>query len=295
MDERHQDDVVVALSQFPVAAVLVGADGRVEQVNDEAADLLGEQVGDALGSAASDGVPLVLGLRNLQHHQEASASHELVAVVSHELRAPLTGVMGLLATVLEYWERFDDAERQRLLQMAMENAERMGRLLGELLDLSRLEAGQLSVRREDVDVLPLIHGVVDQVIQSWTEGGGDKPEVRVDIAAVPTLSADQERLVQVFTNLVENALRYAAPPIVITAEIEQAKVTFVVADSGEGIEAEDLHRIFEKFVRRGSERRSGTGLGLHIVRGLIEAHGGHVWATSTIGEGSRFHVQLPLH
>ena len=295
MDERHQDDdVVVALSQIPVAAVLVGTDGRVERVNDEAAALLGERVDDALGVAASEGISLVLGLSGQESHHEATASHELVAVVSHELRAPLTGVMGLLATVMEYWDRFDDAERQRLLQMAMENAERMGRLLGELLDLSRLEAGQLSVSRESVDVVPLIDRVVEQVIHAWTDGGGEKPDIRVDLDVIPSLAADEERLGQVFTNLIENALRYAAPPVTVTAELEADQVTFLVSDSGDGIAEADLHRIFDKFVRRDAERRSGTGLGLHIVRGLVEAHGGRVWATSTLGQGSQFHVQLPL-
>src|SRR3712207_5042951 len=182
VDERHQtDDVVVALSQIPVAAVLVGTDGRVERVNDEAAALLGERVDDALGVAASEGISLVLGLSGQESHHEATASHELVAVVSHELRAPLTGVMGLLATVMEYWDRFDDAERQRLLQMAMENAERMGRLLGELLDLSRLEAGRLSVNRTLMDVTPVIERVVEHVIESWVAGGGDKPQITLDI------------------------------------------------------------------------------------------------------------------
>src|SRR3712207_2568612 len=181
VDERHRDDVVVALSQIPVAAVFIGTDGRGEQVNDEAADPLGEQVDDALGAAAEKAVPLILAITGAEPHEEATASHELVAVVSHELRAPLTGVMGLLATVLEYWERFDDAERQRLLQMAMENADRMGRLLGELLDLSRLEAGRLSVNRTLMDVTPVIERVVEHVIESWVAGGGDKPQITLDI------------------------------------------------------------------------------------------------------------------
>ena len=296
VDERQQDaDVVVALDQMPVAAVLVGTDGRVQQVNDEAAALLGERVGDALGAAATEGVPLLVGMTSYQASEhDAASTHELVAVVSHELRAPLTGVKGLLATVLEYWERFDDTERQRLLQMAMENADRMSRLLAELLDLSRLEAGRLSVRREALDAAPLIDRVVEHVVQSWTDGGGDKPDITVELGPLPPVPADEERLAQVFTNLVENALRYAEPPIHISGAVDGEVVTFVVKDSGRGIEPDDLSRIFEKFYRRNGERRSGTGLGLHIVRGLVEAHGGRVWATSEIGVGSQFHVQLPL-
>jgi signal transduction histidine kinase len=281
----------IAKERVPAAAVLVGVDGRVQDVNEEAASLRGLTLEQAVGTAAQQGMPLVVTMS--VNTDAAGASHELVAVVSHELRAPLTGVKGLLQTVLEYWDRFDDAERQRLLQMATENADRMGRLLSELLDLSRLEAGRLSVRREDTDLGQLIDEVVERTVQMWTDSGGDKPVIEAHTQQLPVLPLDAERIEQVFTNLIENALRYAAPPLRITAEVTDAHVTVVVADSGQGIAPEDVERIFDKFVRRDHERRSGTGLGLYIVRGLVEAHGGRVWATSVVGQGSQFHVMLP--
>ena len=293
MSTAPSSDLHIALDRVPVAAVLVGADGRILHVNPEAATMLGQTVDDAILMAADRVVPLVVGMATATARDEADASHELVAVVSHELRAPLTGVKGLLQTVLEYWDRFDDAERQRLLQMAAENADRMGRLLSELLDLSRLEAGKLSVRREDTDLGQLITDVVDRVVQMWTDSGGDKPTIETQVEALPMLRLDAERIEQVFTNLLENALRYADPPLRITTEVTESDVVVVVADTGNGIAPDDAERIFDKFVRRDNERRSGTGLGLYIVRGLVEAHGGEVWVTSVVGEGSQFHVRLP--
>jgi signal transduction histidine kinase len=139
----------------------------------------------------------------------------------------------------------------------------------------------------------LIEGVIEHVVHAWIEGGGDKPAIMAELGELPPIMADGERLQQIFTNLVENALRYASPPILLTADVEGDWVTFVVSDSGEGITESDLARLFDKFFRRSGERRSGTGLGLYIVRGLVEAHNGKVWATSTIGVGSQFHVRLP--
>ena len=293
MNAAAASDLFAALERLPVPAVLVGVDGRVQQGNAAAAMLLGETLDDALGTAAAQGLSVIVGMMAGNSHGAAGTSHELVAVVSHELRAPLTGVKGLLQTVLEYWDRFDDAERQRLLQMAAENADRMGRLLSELLDLSRLEAGRLSVRREATDLADLINEVVGRVVQMWTDSGGDKPVIETAIDDLPEMALDGERIEQVFTNLLENALRYAEPPLHISADVSEAEVTITVADHGEGIAADDVDRIFDKFVRRDHERRSGTGLGLYIVRGLVEAHGGSVWATSQLGAGSQFHVRLP--
>lgn len=214
----------------------------------------------------------------------------VVSTVSHELRSPLTSVKGYVSLMLNRWERIDDDKKREMLSQVHHDADRVTRLVTELLDISRLETGRLVLRRQLVDVAALARAVVDKVRLSYPELECD---VRVD-ADVPEVYADPDKLEQVLTNLVENAAKYGDPKgMAITGRLDGEVVAVSVADRGEGIPTEDLPRVFTKFFRRDHGRPTGTGLGLWISRGLVEAHGGELTASSEPGAGATFTFTLP--
>ncbi len=233
---------------------------------------------------------VVLSLRRGERRRRLDAARsELVSTVSHELRSPLTSVKGFTKTLLAKWERFSDAQKRQMLETVNEDADRVTRLLGELLDVSRIDAGRLQLRRQMVDLSEVVDKVLDRV-----GALGDDGLIRAELPELPKLYADPDKLGQVVTNLVENGLKYGEGTVRITADVDGEAVRVTVSDAGVGIEADHLARIFTKFFRRPGERRTGTGLGLYISRGIILAHGGRIWAESTPGEGSRFRFTLPL-
>jgi signal transduction histidine kinase len=221
----------------------------------------------------------------------AAAAMEVVATVSHELRSPLTSIKGYTALILNRWDRIDDAQKRMMLEQIQRDADRVTRLITELLDISRLEAGRLTLRRERVDLRELAARVAEQVGMAY-------PDLRAEVdlpADLPPVLADPDKVEQVLTNLVENAAKYADPaPVRITATADATAVTLAVEDRGEGIAPEDLARLFDRFFRRDDGRPTGTGLGLWISRRLAEAHGGSLTATSEVGRGSVFRLELPL-
>ena len=167
------------------------------------------------------------------------------------------------------------------------DADRVTRLVTELLDISRLETGRLVLRRQMVDLGALASTVVDKVALSY-------PELECTVAVsddLPEVYADPDKLEQVLTNLVENAAKYGDPKgMRVECSVVGGDVTVSVSDRGEGIPADDLPKVFTKFFRRDHGRPTGTGLGLWISRGLVEAHGGELTATSTPGQGSHVHL-----
>ncbi len=238
------------------------------------------------GRADDDG--LVLSVRA----DRSTAGIEIVSTVSHELRSPLTSVKGYTSLLLNRWGRLTDDQKKMMHEQVHHDADRVTRLITELLDISRLETGRLVLRREMVDLSVLTTAIIDKV-------GMEYPELDVDVSFaddVPTVYADPDKLEQVLTNLVENACKYASPKgIALTAELDGAadRVVVTVADVGEGIPADALPKVFTKFFRRNVGRPTGSGLGLWISRGLVEAHGGHLTATSILGQGSTFRFTLP--
>ena len=214
----------------------------------------------------------------------------IVSTVSHELRSPLTSVKGYVSLMLNRWDRIDDDKKREMLAQVHHDADRVTRLVTELLDISRLETGRLVLRRQLVDVAALATTVVEKVHMSYPE-----LECRIDVAAdVPEVYADADKLEQVLTNLVENAAKYGDPRgMTITGTVDGGFVAVSVTDTGEGIPAADLPRVFTKFFRRDHGRPTGTGLGLWISRGLVEAHGGELTATSDVGQGATFTFTLP--
>jgi hypothetical protein len=214
----------------------------------------------------------------------------IISTVSHELRSPLTSVKGYTSLMLNRWERLRDEQKRTMLEQVHHDADRVTRLVTELLDISRLETGRLVLRRQMVDLPVLARSVVEKVEMAI-------PELDCTVAvpeALPKVYADPDKVEQVLTNLVENAAKYGSPKAMrVTATVEDGLVAIAVRDTGDGIPADDLPRVFTKFFRRDHGRPTGTGLGLWISQGLVEAHGGELTATSTLGEGSTFRFTLP--
>jgi signal transduction histidine kinase len=214
----------------------------------------------------------------------------IISTVAHELRSPLTSVKGYTALMLNRWDRLEDGHKRTMLEHVHHDADRVSRLVTELLDISRLETGRLVLRRQLVDLPALARSVVEKV-------GMAIPELDCTVvlpADLPQVYADPDKVEQVLTNLVENAAKYGSPQAMrVTAEIGTGFVAIAVRDTGQGIAAADLPRVFSKFFRREHGRPSGTGLGLWISRGLVEAHGGRLTAASTLGQGSTFRFTLP--
>lgn len=215
---------------------------------------------------------------------------EVVSTVSHELRSPLTSVKGYTSLLLNKWDRLGDDQKKMMLGQVHHDADRVTRLVTELLDISRLETGRLHLRRQLVDLVELGESVVAKLTMEYP--GLECTLVFPD--DFPRVYADPDKIEQVLTNLVENAAKYASPGgMRIEGVVGQADVEVSVHDVGEGIPASDLPRVFSKFFRRDHGKPTGSGLGLWISRGLVEAHGGRLTATSIEGQGSVFTFTLP--
>ena len=221
---------------------------------------------------------------------------EFLGIVSHELRAPLAAIKGSAATVLGASLPFDAAESRQFFRIIERQADLMRDLIGSLLDMTRIEAGTFSVAPEPVDLIYLL----DDARNAFLRGGGRNP-VEMDVALdIPPVSADRQRVVQTLNNLISNASRHSddSSTIRISAEPNEDGpfATISVADKGMGISADRLPHIFSKFsgVGGGGEC-DDTGLGLAICKGIVEAHGGRIWAVSDgLGRGARFTFTLPL-
>jgi signal transduction histidine kinase len=242
-------------------------------------------------SLASDFNQMVRRVQATQQGQR-----DFVANVSHELRTPLTSIDGFAQAILDGTAADRDAQRHAA-QVIHEESDRLARLVDDLLDLARLDAGQTTFARGPVDLNALVAGVVDRLSLRAQEEG---IRLENEVGGLPMVTGDGDRLAQVFTNLIDNALKHtpAGGIVRLRGEVHPAEVWVHVEDSGPGIPAEDLSRIFERFYQVDKARRGGagrgTGLGLAISREIVQAHGGHVTAISATGQGSRFTVQLPL-
>lgn len=217
----------------------------------------------------------------------------LLNSISHDLRTPLVSITGALSTLQEDDVRLDEEARRILVDTAAEEAGRLNRLVGNLLDMTRLEAGALKVKRELRDLQDVIGAALHQVGDRL----GDRP-VEIDIPAdLPLVPLDFVLVVHVLVNLIDNALKYSPPgsPIHIRTRPLDGEAAIEVADQGIGIPAEDLDRVFQKFYRvQRPDNVTGTGLGLSISKGLVEAHGGRIWAENRPGGGVAITVALPL-
>jgi len=232
----------------------------------------------------------VLAWRDGSRRRSPAEGIEVISTVSHELRSPLTSVKGYTSLLLNRWDRLGEDQKRMMLEQVHHDADRVTRLVTELLDISRLESGRLVLRRQLVDIPPLVSAVTEKVRMI-------EPELDVDVRfpdGFPRAYADPDKVEQVLTNLVENAAKYASPKgMAVAGEAQNGLVAISVVDRGEGIPPSDLPRVFTKFFRRAETRPTGSGLGLWISRGLVEAHGGRLVVESVMGRGSTFRFTLP--
>jgi two-component system phosphate regulon sensor histidine kinase PhoR len=218
---------------------------------------------------------------------------EFLSNVSHELRTPLTSIIAL-ADTLEAGAIDDLENNRRFLKIIQKNAARMHRLIDDILELGAIEAGNVKLKPETVHLWPLIEDVVSSLSAA---AGARSVTVRNLVAADAEVFADPHRLIQMLTNLIENAIKFDREGGTVSiAYSSDTRDRIQVADTGEGIPTHHLDRLFERFYRvdrARSKELGGTGLGLAIVKHLVKAHEGEVTVDSRFGEGTRFTIELP--
>jgi len=222
-----------------------------------------------------------------------SLRNSLLSGISHDLRTPLSAIVGASSSLVEDAGRLDADARRELTQTIYDEAQRMAMLANNILDMARLESGAITLKRDWYPVEEIVGSVLTR-LRARLEG---RPiAVRVT-AGLPLVKLDAVMIEQVLVNLLENALKYtpAGSPLEIGAEATVSTVTIWVADRGPGMPPGEEERVFEKFHRAAPERaQSGVGLGLAICRAVIEAHGGSIWAANRPGGGAIFRFSLPL-
>jgi PAS domain S-box-containing protein len=216
---------------------------------------------------------------------------EFLGVISHELKTPLTAIKGSAAMGLSA-EAPSQAEARELFEVINEQSERLRELIGNLLDATRIEAGTLAVNPTAEDLSDIVRAAVDTFGHAWQE----RP-VQLTLTDLPPVMADRRRIHQVVSNLLSNAVK-ASPsrePVVVTVTVEGDRAVVRVKDFGRGIPRDKLPLLFHKFSQVHESGGRGTGLGLVISKGIVEAHGGSIWAESDgEGRGATFSFTLPI-
>jgi signal transduction histidine kinase len=239
---------------------------------------------------------LVVSLRGVEARCRSERRQaDLVATVAHELRSPLTSVKGFTATLLAKWERFNDEQKRLMLETVNADADRVTRLITELLDISRIDSGRLEVRRRVVD----LEATVCRHVAGMVAGGEPDGRFTVEVAGeLPQMWLDADKLDQILANLLENAVRHGSGTVRVRVEPQPgdgaeaaAGAAVTISDEGAGIPDDLVSRVFTRFWR--GSRRGGTGLGLYIVKGLVEAHGGTVEVGRAPSGGAEFRFVLP--
>ena len=246
---------------------------------------------------------VILLLRDAEARRRLEANHAaLISTVAHELRSPLTSVKGFSSTLLRRWERFTDDQKRLMIETIEADADRVTRLITELLDVSRIDAGRLQIRPQPIDVGAVFSRHVERAVASGHDP--DQFQLSVD-AMLPEVWADPDRLDQILSNLIENALRHGDGVVTLGARQasqeaqvglaarghEAPGVDLLVSDEGKGIDPSQREVIFSRFWHGSS--RGSTGLGLYVVKGLVEAHGGKVVVESAPSGGAQFRLSLP--
>jgi signal transduction histidine kinase len=221
---------------------------------------------------------------------------EFVLTASHELRSPLTSVQGFAELLMLDKDSLTPRQLETV-EIILDNCRHLVRLLNDLLDLARSDAGRLSIRPQPTEVAPLVEDVV-RTMRAQTEASSQSLTEQVE-PGLPPINVEADRIRQILVNLLTNAHEYTpeGASIGVAAHTVGAEVEISVSDNGPGIPPDQLERIFERFTRGDAgltQRVGGTGLGLAISKSLVELHGGSIRAESTVGQGSTFHVRLPI-
>ena len=232
-------------------------------------------------------------VRDITHFRNADeVKSTFISVVSHELRTPVALIKGYASTLRRDDAKWDKRTISDSLQVIEEEADRLAKMIDDLLDASRLQAGGLSLNLADVALPSLASRVIERfaVQSSKHQLVADFPE------KFPVILADETRIEQVLANLVSNSLKYAPQgEIKISGQVRPEQVIVCVSDQGAGIEAKDLPHIFDRFYRSTNavKQTKGAGLGLYLARAIVEAHGGRIWADSSAGTGAKICFSLP--
>lgn len=228
------------------------------------------------------------GLREADH-----AKSDFVSTLAHELKGPMTTIVGFGQVLREQWTTIEEEKREHIFGVLTKEIRRLSRLADDLLDLARIEAGTLRYDMQPVSLPKLVDNVLT-VHQSL----GAKHDVRCEMPPLPDVLADEDRIGQVLINLLANAVRYSpdGTRVIVRACQRDDEVEVTVADEGIGIAPQDHDRVFSKFVHlpKPDWVPKGTGLGLFISQGIVEAHGGRIWLDSDVGRGSTFHFSIPI-
>lgn len=312
----HRDDLPQVLAAYEQSAKhgadfdeefrIVLPDGSVRWISDRARMTLDEAGAPryltgactdvtALREAVSDRLAM------LDREQAARADaerairlrDEVMAIVAHDLRNPVHTIMMGAGAMAEL--PLSEPDKRRQLEVIRRSARGMDHLIRDLLDVTHIEQGKLAIQRQPAPVTPVIEEAVTLVTPLAHEA---RLAIDVDVPSqLPAMSADRARIVQVLSNLLGNAIKFTPPAgrIRVAARDIGDCVELTVEDSGRGIPAEDLPRIFDRYWQGDRASRKGVGLGLAIVRGIVEAHGGSVAVSSTVGRGTTFRVAVPVH
>jgi len=219
---------------------------------------------------------VVCALRDAEARRRAEADHAaLISTISHELRSPLTGVKGFSSTLLRRWDRFSDEQKRLMLETIEADADRVTRLITELLDVSRIDSGRLRIHAQPLDA----RSVFTRHLDRYAATGVDTGRFVIDVADDATeVWADPDRFDQILTNLIDNALKHGGGAVGLHATHVDGGTAIAVSDDGPGIPVEKREIVFSRFWH--GKSAGSTGLGLYIVRGLAQAHGG----SATVGE-----------
>ena len=249
----------------------------------------------ALGSAFNE-MARELEIEEGRRDELDRLKDEFVLTASHELRSPLTSVQGFAELLMLDKESLTPRQLETV-EIILDNCRHLVRLLNDLLDLARSDAGRLSIRPQPTEVAPLVEDVA-RTMRAQTEAAGQSLTEQVE-PGLPPIDVEPDRIRQILVNLLTNAHEYTpeGASIGVAARAVGAEVEISVSDNGPGIPPDQLERIFERFTRGDAgltQRVGGTGLGLAISKSLVELHGGSIRAESTVGAGSTFHVRLPV-
>ena len=231
-----------------------------------------------------------------RHIKLEKLKDDFINTVSHELRTPLSITKEAISLVLEKAQGDINDQQTEILTIAKNNIERLARIINGLLDVSKIESGKIELRKKDIDLQSLVW----EVVRSFEAKAREKGlEWRLNLPERTIVAyADEDKLAQIFTNLIDNAVKFTESGFIeIRAEEKDRKIECSIRDSGIGMAPDDLPKIFDRFTqfgRKDGPGEKGTGLGLSIVKGLVEIHGGEIRIESSVGEGTEVNFALPL-